>query len=312
MRKDLLVTGGTGMVGRAVERNLPDGTQAVFISSKQFDLRKKADARNMMRTYKPKAVIHLAARVGGVKANTEFVADFFNENILINTNVLMAAHALDVNNVVSLLSTCVYPDSKWVNYPLSEDQLHHGPPHESNFGYAYAKRMVEVQSRAFRQQYKRNFTTAIPNNIYGEEDNFDLEDSHVLPAIIRKIYEAKHLKKTPTFWGNGQALREFTLADDIAVCLLKMTGEFGCDVYDSVVPCNIGTDEEVSIKHAVDLVAQIMEYKGPICWDETKPSGQHRKPSQGSRIPHKYTSLKDGLKQTCDWFEAAYPLVRGI
>lgn len=308
---DLLVTGGTGMVGQAVKRNLPDGVEAVFVSSKQFDLRKMPAARKMVRTYKPKAIIHLAARVGGVKANTEFVADFFNENILINTNVLMAAHAYKVNDVVSLLSTCVYPDKKWVNYPLTEKQLHLGPPHNSNFGYAYAKRMAEVQSRAFRQQYGRNFTTAIPNNIYGPEDNFDLEDGHVLPAVIRKIYEAKHQDKTPVFWGDGSPLREFTLADDIAICLLKMVG-IGDEVYSSPVPCNIGTDEEVSIKDVVGMVADIMEYNGPISWDDTKPAGQHRKPSSGGRISHKYTPLKEGLKLTCEWFEENYPNVRGV
>lgn len=300
------------MVGQAIKRNLPDGVQAVFVSSKQFDLRKAADARKMVRTYKPKVIIHLAARVGGVKANTEFVADFFNENILINTNVLMAAHAYKVNDVVSLLSTCVYPDKRWVNYPLTEAQLHKGPPHDSNFGYAYAKRMIEVQSRAYRQQYDRNYTTAIPNNIYGPDDNFDLEDGHVLPAIVRKIYEAKHLNKPPTFWGDGSALREFTLSDDIGLCLLKMAGVIGGEVYNSAIPCNIGTDEEVSIRGAVQKVAEIMEYDGPIFWDETKPAGQHRKPSTGGRIPHEYTPLEEGLKLTSEWFKENYPNVRGV
>lgn len=309
---DLLVTGGSGMVGQAIKRNLPQGIRAVFIGSKQFDLRHMTDARKMVSTYRPKVIIHLAAKVGGVKANSDFVADFFNENILINTNVLMAAHAFNVNDVVSLLSTCVYPDKASVTYPLTEEQLHQGPPHDSNFGYAYAKRMVEVQSRAFRQQYNRNFTTAIPNNIFGPNDNFDLEDGHVLPAIIRKIYEAKHQNKPPTFWGDGSALREFTLSDDVAICLLKMAGIVEGEVYNSVVPCNIGSNEEVSIKDAVAMVAEVMGYDGPIFWDESKPAGQHRKPSQGGRIPYEYTPLKEGLKLTCEWFAANYPNVRGV
>lgn len=309
---DLLVTGGTGMVGQAIQRSLPEGVVAVFVSSRQFDLRKPPEARKMMRTFKPKCVIHLAAKVGGVKANSEQVADFFNENILINTNVLMAAHKYNVNNVVSLLSTCVYPDAKWVTYPLTETQLHEGPPHNSNFGYAYAKRMVEVQSRAFRQQYGRNFTTAIPNNIYGPDDNFDLEDGHVLPAIVRKIYEAKTLGKQAVFWGNGAALREFTYSDDIAQCLLKMAGILADEVYNSEIPCNIGTAEEVSIREAVEMVAKILEYNGDIFWDETKPSGQHRKPSRGGRVLHEYTPLREGLKLTCEWFKENYPDVRGV
>jgi len=224
----------------------------------------------------------------------------------------MAAHKYKVNTLISLLSTCVYPDAKWANYPLTEAQLHKGPPHESNFGYAYAKRMIEVQSRAFRQQYGCNFTTAIPNNIYGPDDLFDLENGHVVPAIIRKIHEAKHLNKSPTFWGDGSALREFTLADDIAICLLKMAGAFGDDIYNSPIPCNIGTNEEVSIKNAVKMVAEIMDFDEPIYWDETKPSGQHKKPSQNGRIPHEYTPFEEGLKITCEWFEENYPNVRGV
>jgi len=313
--KILLITGGTGMVGKAIMRNLPGTLSAIPISSKDFDLRSQKQTQNMYEKYVPDAVIHLAAKVGGVKANSEQVADFFNENILINTNVLMEANKNNVQNVISLLSTCVYPDKDYVEYPLTEQQLHLGPPHESNFGYAYAKRMVEVQSRAFRKQYNRNYITAIPNNIFGPEDNFDLENGHVLPTIIRKIFEAKISNTAPVFWGSGNPLREFTFVDDIAKCLLKMSGESGEieeKFYTSEMPYNIGTNKEISIKKVVYMVANILEYHGEILWDRSKPEGQFRKPSNSTNFKHKYLPLEDGLKITCKWFVENYPNVRGI
>lgn len=308
----LLVTGGSSMVGTAVIKHAPSKCRVVAVSSSDYDLTNPTKAKKMFNDIKPTKVIHLAAKVGGVKANSEYLADFFNENILINTNVLMAAHKHDVQNMVSLLSTCVYPDQKWVTYPLTESQLHVGPPHSSNFAYAYAKRMVEVQSRAYRIQHGRNYTTAIPNNIYGPNDNFDLEAGHVVPAVIRKIFEAKRSNGIAEFWGDGSPLREFTHVDDIAICLLKMIGAMENDVYQSEIPCNIGTSEEVTIKTLVETVAEIFNYKNPINWDVSKPAGQYKKPSQKGRIPHKYKTLRQGLEETCDWFAKTYPNVRGV
>jgi len=218
-----------------------------------------------------------------------------------------------VQNMVSLLSTCVYPDAKFVNYPLTEEQLHMGPPHNSNFAYAFAKRMVEVQSRAYRVQHNRNYTTAIPNNIFGPHDNFDLEDGHVVPAVIRKIYEARQNKTNVSFWGDGTALREFTFSDDIAACLLKMVGfQEKSYVYDSPLPANIGINVETSIKDLVETVADIWNFQGQILWDTDKPSGQYRKPSLAKKIRHDYMDLKRALTLTCKWFEENYPHVRGI
>jgi len=172
--------------------------------------------------------------------------------------------------------------------------------------------MLEVQSRAYRKQNGRNYTTAIPNNIYGPHDNFDLEDGHVVPAVIRKVYEAKLNKTNVSFWGDGSSLREFTFSEDIAAVLLKMVGYPDGSAYDSEIPCNIGINEEVSIKELVETVAKVMEFSGDIEWDTTKPSGQYRKPSQASRISHEYKSLKEGLKTTCEWFANNYPHVRGV
>ena len=319
MKNKILVTGGTGMCGNAIKRTLEEignKNEFIFIGRKDCDLTNTDRVRELFHKVKPNKVIHMAARVGGVKANTDFVADFYNENILMNTNVLMVAHENNVQNLVSLSSTCIYPDEKYISYPLKESMLHLGPPHESNFGYAYAKRMLDVQSRAFRQQYGRNYVIAIPNNLYGIKDNFDLESGHVIPAIIRKVYEAKNdISKVPlTFWGNGKSLREFTYVDDIAKSLLKMVGEYGVDeVYSNENPINIGSSEEISIKGLVDLVVKIFDYKGPIVWDESKPNGQYRKNSlKNNIISLDYTPLEIGLTITCRWFSQNYPNLRGV
>ena len=268
-------------------------------------------ARDMFIRHSPDAVIHLAARVGGVKANTDYIADFYADNIMINANVLSCAKEFEVNKLVSLLSTCVYPDS--ATYPLTESQIHSGSPHDSNFGYAYAKRMLDVQSRALRRQHGCNFITAIPNNLFGENDNFHLEDSHVIPAIIRKIYEAKQKNENVVLWGDGSPLREFTYSRDLANILL-----FVLEHYDGAEPINVGNTKEVSINEVATIIADIMDFHGQIIWDTTKLSGQHRKPSDNSKLIElgwkqgDYTDLKNALTKTCKWVILNYPNLRGI
>ena len=188
----IVLTGGGGLLGNAFKKILPN---ELYPTSKQLNLRNQIDVSNYLSDSKIDTVIHLAAKVGGVKANTDFVSDFYTYNSEINQKVLDYARIAKAKKVVSLLSTCVYPDAPYVTFPLTEDQLHMGPPHSSNFGYAYAKRMIDVMSRANRLQYGCNFITAIPNNLYGESDNFDLENGHVIPAIIRKIWESKIFNK---------------------------------------------------------------------------------------------------------------------
>jgi GDP-L-fucose synthase len=236
------------------------------------------------------------------------MGDFYDENIRINTNILRACALNHVPKVVSFLSTCIYPDK--ARYPLTEDQLHSGAPHYSNYGYAYAKRMMDVQSRAYRQQYGSNFICAVPNNLYGENDNFDLVNGHVIPALMRRIWEAKLAGQAEVeVWGDGTPLREFTYAKDIAKILL-----FLLENYDSEQAINIGRTSENTIREVVDLLCEFLEYNGTIKWDTTKPSGQHRKPSSNKRLleigwPESgYTKLRKGLKETCKWFKINYPL----
>ena len=306
----ILVTGGTGMVGSTFN-NLGSKHTFTLVGSKDYDLSQYASTVQMIDDHNPDAIIHLAARVGGVKGNSDFVADFYSQNTRMNVNILDASHRADVKKVLSLLSTCVYPDK--ITYPLTEDQIHNGPPHPSNFGYAYAKRMLDVQSRALRQQYGCNFICAIPNNLYGPRDNFDIETGHVIPAIIRKVWEAKLNNSQPTFWGEGTALREFTYSKDIAQILL-----FLLENYNEALPINVGLTNEYSIRDVVYMVCDYLGYKGDIQWDITKPTGQFRKPSNGKRLialgwrEESYTPLKTGIKETCDWFLDNYPNVRGV
>ena len=306
----LTITGGTGMVGSAFKHALPEAEYPNRIQLEDM----VRDIPLYKKSFADKQIIHLAAKVGGVKANTEQVANFYMENANLNERLLYSAHRSGATKVVSLLSTCIYPDAPYVTYPLTEDQLHMGPPHSSNYGYAYAKRMVDVMSRAYRQQYGCNFITAIPNNLYGENDNFDLENSHVIPALIRKVWEAK-INKQPSVlcWGDGSPLREFTYSEDIVHILLFLMKN-----YDEPEPINIGNTEEYSIKEVTEMICEILEYDGKIEWQVDKPKGQHRKPSSNQRLldlgwkKENYTPLKEGLKKTCNWFIINYPNVRGI
>ena len=310
VRKKILVTGGTGMVGNCF-KDFDTEHDFILVGSGDYDLKSPAETHFMFKDHKPDTVIHLAAKVGGVKGNTEYVADFYKDNILINTNVLSSAKEHEVGKLVSLLSTCVYPDK--AKYPLTPDQFHNGAPHKSNFGYAYSKRMLDVYSRALRQQYGCNFICAVPNNLYGIRDNFDLENGHVIPAIIRKVYDAKLKDHTPVFWGDGSALREFTYASDISKILLYLLAN-----YDGEKPVNIGTTEERSIKSVVHTICSCLDYTGDVIWDESKPSGQARKPSSNQKLldlgwnKKDYTSFEEGIRLTCDWYKENYPNVRGI
>lgn len=304
----ILITGGTGMVGSAFQK-VKTNHDLVLVGSKQYDLTSADSTWRMFEDINPDAVIHLAAKVGGVKGNTDYIADFFYDNIMINTNLLNIAKDQKVKKVVSLLSTCVYPND--VTYPLTEDQIHNGEPHQSNFGYAYAKRMLDVHSRALRHQYGCNYVTAIPNNMYGPNDSYDLLNGHVIPAIIRKIWEAKLLNRAPTFWGDGSSLREFSYAPDIAKTLLWMV-----ENYNQSIPLNIGGTGESSILDIVNKVKKIIGYKHSINWDSTMPKGQFRKPSSNKTFKSlnpgfEYTDIDTGLQLTCQWFMENYPNVRG-
>ena len=303
-----LVTGISGLLGSEVISLSPG---SIGLNSKDCDLTESSHLR-FFPNGKFDTVIHCAAKVGGVKANTDYVADFFDSNVKMNMNVLEACK-YDGLKLVSVLSTCIYPDAPYVKYPLTEDQLHIGPPHTSNFGYAYSKRMLEVQSRAYRQQFGCNFISVIPNNLYGHNDNYDLNSSHVIPALIRKFYEAMCSGKDEVVvWGSGRPVREFTFARDAAKIILWLA-----ENYDGEEPVNIGNPDCVSIDQLSQMIGDEIGYKGHVRFDTSKPDGQYEKPSSNEKLRSlgwdgKYTPLHEGLRETINSFQARYPNIRGV
>jgi GDP-L-fucose synthase len=302
MRGKTLVTGGNGLVGsefigehyykpKSNEYDLTDKDNTDELFSKNFD-----------------GVIHCAAKVGGVGANMKYKGDFFYQNITMNTNVIESAKNHGVKNLVAFLSTCVFPDD--TTYPLTEKKIHLGPPHFSNDAYAYAKRMVDIQIRAYREQYGLNYKSVIPTNIYGLNDNYNIENGHVIPSLIHKCFLARETKSNFVIWGSGKPLREFIFSEDVAVL-----SKWVLENYDEDEPIILSTSEEVSIKTVVDIIVDLMNYKGNVVWDETKPDGQFRKPSDNTKIKSYlpnfiFTSLYDGLKKTIEFFENNYTILR--
>jgi GDP-L-fucose synthase len=304
-----LVTGSTGLLGSEIIALSPG---AIGFNSKECDLTESNHAILTLEEGRVDTVIHCAARVGGVKANIDYVADFFDENVKMNMNVLDACRERNFK-LVSVLSTCIYPDAPYVKYPLTEDQLHMGPPHPSNFGYAYSKRMLEVQGRAYNKQHGCNFISVIPNNLYGVNDNYDLNSGHVIPALIRKFHEAKTFGyKSVDIWGSGRPLREFTFARDAAKIILWLA-----ENYDGADPVNIGNPEQVSIETLACMIAEEVGYEGGGNFDRSKPDGQFEKPSSNEKLRSlgwkgEYTPLRMGLRETIKSFQDRYPHVRGV
>lgn len=297
-----IVTGGTGLLGTALQDAYPEG---VFLSSKDCDLRERHEVIKLFKDLKPETVIHTAARVGGVKANNDFPADFVTDNVLINTSVFVACQAAGVKKIISILSTCVYPNN--APLPLEEGSIHDGEPHPTNFAYAHAKRLIDVQAKAFYKQHGLRWLSVIPNNLFGENDNFSLGDyPHVLPALIRKIYEAKKRNEKLVVWGDGEVYREFTYAKDTAKVI-----KFLDDKDITQVLVNVGDTEQHLLKDVVVLLCKILNFRGEIVWDVTKPKGQIRKPSsnkvlKGLGCDFQYTPFKQALRQTCEWFLSHY------
>ena len=294
---NLLVTGGSGLVGSAISADFKP-------TRDELDLMELDAIIDYIEENEITHIIHCAAKVGGIKANTEHLGEFFYDNITMNSNLLEAARQCGVEKVVSFMSTCVFPDD--ATYPLSTDQIHKGEPHSSNYAYAYAKRMLEVQSRAYREQYGCNFVTVIPCNIYGPNDNFDLESSHVIPALIHKCYIAKENNTNFTVWGTGQAYREFIYVDDVATI-----AKWVLHNYNESEPFIISPNEEISMAVLAQTIMFKMNGNGTIEYDHTKPDGQLRKPSDNSVLKRslpdfEFIPIQEGLSRTINWFLEEY------
>ena len=302
MVNNILITGGHGLVGSEFI-----GEQYFKPTSKEFDLRITENTNRLMLKQFD-GVIHCAGKVGGVGGNMNHKGEFFYDNIMINTNVIEGARLSGVKNLVAFLSTCVFPDN--VEYPLTEKKIHLGPPHFSNDAYAYAKRMTDVQIRSYREQYGLNYKSVIPCNIYGPNDNYDIVNGHVLPSLIHKCFLARENKTPFTIWGSGKPLREFIFSKDIS----KLT-EWVLYNYNENEPIILSTSEEISIRDIVSMVVEIMNFKGDVIYDSTKPDGQFRKPSDNTKIKNylpdfKFTPIEEGIKETVNWFITNYENVR--
>ena len=298
--KKILVTGGMGLVGSSISANVKIG--------KEFDLRIPEEVNKMFKLHNPTHLIHCAGKVGGVGGNINYKGEFFYDNLMINSNVIEYSRKNNVKKVVNFLSTCVFPDN--VEYPLTENKIHLGEPHISNYAYAYAKRMSDIQIKAYREQYGLNYVSVIPTNIYGPNDNFSLDKGHVVPMLIHKLYLSQKNKTDFTVWGSGKPLREFIYSKDVA----KLS-EWAVDSYNESEPIIFTNSEEISIIDIVDLLVKEFNFKGKVVFDTSKPDGQFRKPSDNSKLKSylpnfKFTPIEDGIKETVNWFIKNYENAR--
>jgi GDP-L-fucose synthase len=276
--KRVWVAGHRGLVGSAIVRRLEgEGCEILTASSRELDLTRQADTENWMRKMRPQAIFVAAAHVGGIGANASFPADFLYINTMIAMNVMKAAADLGTEKLLWLGSSCIYP--KFAPQPINEDSLLTGPLEPTNEAYAIAKISTLKLAQAYSTQYGVRSITAMPTNLYGPNDNFDLESSHVLPALLRKIHEAKVSGTDAVVWGTGNALREFLHADDLADACVFLMKRYG----DSQL-INIGSGQEISIRHLAQLIADIVGFRGRLVFDHTKPDGTPRKLVNSDRL----------------------------
>jgi GDP-L-fucose synthase len=306
----VLVTGGSGLVGKGIEAvadSFPE-LQLILASSSDGDLRKEEDVDLLIQKHAPlDGVIHLAANVGGLFKNMNYPVQMLEDNLIMNTNILKVAHKHNINHVLCFLSTCIFPD-KPPAYPITSDMLHEGPPHPSNEGYALAKRMQEVQCRAYQKQYGRRYFCVVPTNIYGPHDNFHLEDAHVVPALIHKCYLAKKNNTPFVVGGDGSPLRQFIHSHDVARLVLWAFTNYQ-DISRPLILCP--PDAEVSIATIVNYIAEALEFKENVSFDTSKPNGQFKKTADAAHLESLlhgvvYTPLETGIKEATAWFVDAY------
>ena len=299
----ILVAGKTGLVGSAILRGLNKaGKTAVGINSKDVDLLDRKKTFEYIQDLKPNLIIDAAARVGGIGANSNFPVNFLSENLQIQCNLMDAAHEAKVEKFVFLGSSCIYP--KFATQPLNEKSLLTGELEESNSAYAIAKIAGIELIKSYRKQFGYNWISLMPTNLYGPYDNFDLENSHVLPALIRKFIDAKNMKSnTVTLWGSGTPLRDFMHVDDLSEAVIFCSERFNENEH-----INIGSGQEISIKNLAALISSIVGFTGRIEWDKSKLDGTPRKVLDVSKLEaYGWTpkiSLENGIRETINWYQS--------
>ncbi len=299
----IIVTGGSGFLGRRLVAALEArGHDQIYVPRRRdYDLVRAADIARLLDDHPADLVIHLAAVVGGIGANRERPGEFFYQNLMMGVQLIEEARRREITKFLSVGTICAYP--KHTPVPFSEDALWDGYPEETNAPYGLAKKMLLVQSQAYRDQYGFNAVYVLPTNLYGPGDNFDLETSHVIPALIRKCVEAKEAGRSEVVvWGSGAATREFLYVDDAAEAIA-----LAAERYDGAEPVNIGSGQEVSIRALAALIQDQVGFDGEIVWDRSRPDGQPRRMTDSSRARAAFgfeatTTLEVGLRQTIDWY----------
>lgn len=303
--KRVCVTGGAGFLGSFVTQKLADrGVKEIFIPKiEDYDLVQKASINQMLDDSRPDIIIHLAAQVGGIGANLLHPADFFYDNLMMGVQLIHESYLRGIEKFVALGTICAYP--KFTPLPFAEENLWDGYPEETNAPYGLAKKMLLVQSQAYRQQYGFNSIFLLPVNLYGPRDNFRPESSHVIPALIKKCIEAR-IARAPSIevWGDGSPTREFLYVEDAAEGILLAT-----EKYNQSEPVNLGSGMEISIKDLVTLIARLTDFKGELIWDATKPNGQPRRRLNVERAKREFgfqarVDFEEGLRRTIDWYQA--------
>ena len=303
MKKTTLVTGGYGLLGSAIDFGLKP-------TKFELNLLNYENLRRYIIDNNITEIIHAAGKVGGVKANSDYMCDFFIHNLEMNLNIIKACKEFKLNNSTFFLSTCIFPEN--ATLPLKEAYVHYGEPHHTNFGYAYAKRMLEVGARCLFSEYKINTRCIVPCNMYGKNDNYNLENGHVLPSLIHKCYIAKKTNQDFIIWGSGKAEREFLYADDLAN-ILKLIYTNNVNLNDNLI---IISDNKVyTIEEIVNYIIKSMNFKGKIVFDKTKPEGIFRKNTDNSIFKkyfsdYKFTNIEDGINETIEYFIKNYESVR--
>jgi len=302
--KRVLITGGAGFLGSfVVEKLRQRGCKDIFVPRrKDYDLVEMEAVKRIHKDTQPNMVIHLAARVGGIGANQANPGKFFYDNLMMGAQLMEVGRQAGVEKFVTISTICAYP--KFTPVPFKEEDLWNGYPEETNAPYGLAKKMLLVQSQAYRQQYGFNSIVLFPVNLYGPRDNFDLQTSHVIPALIRKCLEAKRRDASNIeVWGDGSPTREFLYVEDAAegICL-------AAERYDSSEPVNLGSGMEISIKDLVHTIKRMTGFTGEIIWDTTKPNGQPRRSLDTSRAEKHFefrakTSFEEGLRRTIEWYK---------
>ncbi|KAI9298318.1 epimerase-domain-containing protein [Neoconidiobolus thromboides FSU 785] len=309
--KRILVTGGKGLVGHGIKLSLEqeksqnksiEGEEWFFISSKDGDLRDPVATEALFQKYAPTHVVHLAAKVGGLFANMSQPETFLQDNLLINNNILNMCLKYKITKLISCLSTCIFPDK--VSYPIDETMIHLGPPHDSNFGYAYAKRLLDIQNKAYHQQHGCHFTSIIPTNIFGPYDNFSLKESHVIPGLIHKAYLSKKDNTPFIIQGTGKPLRQFIYSLDLGRLIVWCLRE-----YMEIEPIilSVGEEQEISIGYVAESIAKSMGIKDVLKYDTTKSDGQYKKTASNQKLlkylpEFEFTPFEVAIEKTISWF----------